>query len=177
MVGGLVGLNAGTVTASFATGIPTARGQGSAIGGLVGQSSGPIMNCYATGRVRNVVQRVGASTLSDLGGLVGKASAPITASYFSGLIDDETDPEDSRGGFVGFDGSGGMKRDYWDTETSGIASPSAGAGKPANDPGITGQTTAQLSAKLSVGFGSAIWAVNPNINGGLPYLIHNPPPQ
>jgi hypothetical protein len=50
-----------------------------------------------------------------------------------------------------------------------------GAGNIANDPGITGQTTAQLQAGLPAGFDPSIWAEDPGINNGLPYLIANPP--
>ena len=70
---------------------------------------------------------------------------------------------------------GGLSGNYWDTTTSGITNLSQGAGSPANDPGITGETTAQLQAALPAGFDPAIWAENPSINGGLPYLIANPP--
>ena len=42
-------------------------------------------------------------------------------------------------------------------------------------PGITGLTTAQLQSGLPAGFDPSIWAESPNINGGLPYLITNPP--
>jgi hypothetical protein len=80
------------------------------------------------------------------------------------------------GGFLGDDDSGGgLSRDYWDTTTSGITNLSQGAGNIANDPGITGETTTQLQSGLPTGFDPAIWAENPNINGGLPYLIANPP--
>ena len=40
---------------------------------------------------------------------------------------------------------------------------------------ITGETTAQLQAALPSGFDPTIWAESPSINGGLPYLIANPP--
>ena len=78
----------------------------------------------------------------------------------------------------GSDGEGGTISDlYWDTSTSGITNLSQGAGNIANDPGITGETTTQLQAGLPTGFDPTIWAENTNINGGLPYLIANPPPK
>jgi len=43
--------------------------------------------------------------------------------------------------------------------------------------GITGLTTQQLQSGLPTGFDPKIWAENPNINNGLPYLIANPPPK
>ena len=66
---------------------------------------------------------------------------------------------------------------YWDLETSGIADPSKGAGNIANDPGIAGMTTSQLQSALPAGFDPAIWGQKPRRNGGLPYLLHNPPPR
>jgi hypothetical protein len=50
-----------------------------------------------------------------------------------------------------------------------------GAGNIADDPGIKGKTTQQLQSGLPKGFDPKIWAENPKINGGLPYLIANPP--
>jgi hypothetical protein len=47
-------------------------------------------------------------------------------------------------------------------------------GSPA---GVTGLTAEQLQAGLPTGFSPKIWAENPKINGGLPYLIANPPPD
>jgi hypothetical protein len=81
------------------------------------------------------------------------------------------------GGSLGLDVTGGADLSdlYWDTTTSGITNLSQGAGNIANDPGITGETTAQLQATLPAGFDPTIWAENPSINGGLPYLIANPP--
>jgi hypothetical protein len=57
----------------------------------------------------------------------------------------------------------------------GINNPSQGAGNIANDPGITGLTTQQLQSALPTGFDPKIWASNPNINNGYPYLRANPP--
>ena len=64
---------------------------------------------------------------------------------------------------------------YWDTITSGITDPSKGAGNKKNDPGIEGLTTAQLRSQLPDGFSSTVWGEKSIINGGLPYLLTNPP--
>jgi hypothetical protein len=173
-IGGLVGVNSGSLRASFAAGSLTADGHKTIMGGLVGVSSANIENCYAIGAVTNNLRHLGSSPENDVGGLVGSANAAILTSYSSGAIDGTS--RDRIGGLVGSDGSGGMKRDYWDVSTSGVTNPSAGAGNIANDPGITGLTTAQFSAKLPVSFSPKVWALNPNVNGGLPYLIANPPP-
>jgi hypothetical protein len=64
---------------------------------------------------------------------------------------------------------------YWDTTTSGITDPSKGAGNKKNDPGIEGLTTVQLRSGLPDGFSGAVWGEKSSINGGLPYLLANPP--
>ena len=81
------------------------------------------------------------------------------------------------GGFVGDDESDrtSFKDCYWDTDTSGVSDPAQGAGNVQNDPGITGLTTGQLQSTLPTGFDSRVWAQNPKINSGYPYLIDNPP--
>ena len=80
---------------------------------------------------------------------------------------------------MGYDASGSnggsVTNDYWDLDTSGITDPSQGAGNIPNDPGITGLTTQQLQSGLPAGLDPAVWAEDPNINNGLPYLINNPP--
>ena len=170
-VGGLVGVNVGSILASYATGSAIAtNGIGrSDSGGLVGFSSGPTINCYATGN-----ENIGAST--GVGGLIGYNAYSVTSSYSIGA---PTAQGGAIGGSMGFDQSGSnggeITNDYWDTTTSGITDPSQGAGNIQNDPGITGETTAQLQAGLPAGFDPTIWAESPSINGGLPYLIANPP--
>jgi len=108
-----------------------------------------------------------------VGGLIGGNTTSVSASYATGMI---SSPSHAVGGFVGNDTSaGGIANAYWDTSTSGITKPRKGAGRPLADPGITGLTTAQLQADLPPGFDPAIWAEDPNINGGLPYLRDLPP--
>lgn len=59
---------------------------------------------------------------------------------------------------------------------SGITDLTKGAGNVASDPGITDLSDATLKSALPPGFSASNWAQNPSINGGLPYLIDNPPP-
>ena len=78
-IGGLVGNNIGTLTASYATGAVTGVDY---VGGLVGANSralnssdsGSIIASYATGEV--------SGTGSDVGGLVGVNAGTITNSYW-----------------------------------------------------------------------------------------------
>jgi hypothetical protein len=168
-VGGLAGQNIGTIETSYATGTATASGGiGFAVsGGLAGFNDGVIENSYATG-----AESIGARW--SVGGLVGDNGLTIASSYSLGA---PTSKGGTVGGSVGLDVYDGefLSNIYWDTTTSGITNLSQGAGSPANDPGITGETTAQLQAGLPAGFDPTIWAESPSINGGLPYLIANPP--
>ncbi len=169
MVGGLIGENQGGITTSYATG---AVAGGQFLGGLVGYTDvGSISNAYATGAVAKNPTRGGAS----IGGLAGHTqNVKISSAYASGA---PTGPAGSPiGGLIGSDTtSGTASQTYWDITTSGIGNLSQGAGSPANDPGITGLTTTQLQAGLPPGFDPAVWGEDPNVNGGLPYLLANPP--
>jgi hypothetical protein len=167
VMGGLVGSNTGasaTISRSFATG-GISSGYWSNDGGLVGENAGgSIDNSYSVGPV--------SAPASTGGGVVGDSNGPISAAYGAGHITGNW-----IGGFAGYDHApGSFTKDYWDRDTSGISDLSEGANYPRNDAGITGLTHAQLQAGLPAGFDPAIWAEDPSINSGLPYLIANPPP-
>jgi hypothetical protein len=174
--GGLVGSNNGTVSGSFATGTvqdTTGGTYGQYVGGLVGYDSGStanhavIANSYSTGAVD------GVAGSSYVGGLAGGDNdhSFVSDSYTIGDASNGV----RVGGFLGVNraDSGHDANDYWDTTTSG-ASKGVGHG---NADGVTGLTSAELQSGLPAGFDPAIWAENPAINGGYPYLIANPPPN
>ncbi|MFN7305047.1 MAG: GLUG motif-containing protein, partial [Acetobacteraceae bacterium] len=92
-VGGLVGVNFGTITQAYATGAVTGR---NFVGGLVGANLGGITQAYATGAV--------TGTGGNVGGLVGGNSpgSSIMQAYATGAVEGS----DNVGGLVGFnDGS------------------------------------------------------------------------
>jgi hypothetical protein len=170
-VGGLVGaqyaLNGitGTIDQSFATG--AAVGAPSAfVGGIVGYTDGAVTNSYAT-----AATLASGSGFTALGGAVGylDTGGSIGSSYSTGQVQQVAGSW--FGGFVGGD-TGLLSNDYWDTTTSGLNN---GAGNIANAPGVTGDTTAQLQSGLPSGFSNSIWGESANVNGGLPYLLANPP--
>jgi hypothetical protein len=175
--GGLVGVaDGGTIAESYATGA-VSLGKVSEAGGLVGGMTGTalVINSYATGAVS------GGNTTAE-GGLIGyvtKSGTPgVQASYATGAV--TTGHPGAAGGVLGYDNwtpgtCGCFSSTYWDTTTSGIAQASQGAGNVANEPGLLGLTNAQLQAALPAGFDPTVWALNPSINNGLPYLIANPP--
>ena len=80
------------------------------------------------------------------------------------------------GGVIGYDYSdASLAADYWDLDTTGVTDPAQGAGNIPNDPGLVGLSDAQLKSGLPAGFDPKIWASDPNINSGYPYLLANPP--
>jgi hypothetical protein len=179
IVGGLIGRKVddhkADVVASYSTG-PVSAG-GTAAGGLIGESlgNGTVLNSYAIGNV------TGANA-APAGGIIGirspsgGSSTSIMNSYSIGMVSGGSGAP--VGGSIGEDDvSGGITNDYWDLDTSGIGNPHQGAGNVPDDPGITGLTDAQLKSGLPAGFDPKVWAINPKINNGYPYLIANPPPK
>ena len=173
--GGLAGalVAPATISESYATGSVTGSGNAMA-GGLVGYNfASAIFDSYASGSVS------GADN-SSVGGLVGySADDPghglaqiVSESYSTGAVSGTG----SVGGVLGQDTAQAANRNvYWDLDTSGVSDPSRGAGNIADDPGLTGLTTARLLAHLPGGFARRIWRETDGINGGYPYLRDNPP--
>jgi hypothetical protein len=193
--GGLVGTNDGTVSHAFATGAVS----GFYAGGLIGDSYGMVSESYATGHVQVIANpqnhyawggglvggglggtigdsyatgAVTATSGAKVGGLVGVNDTSISSSYSTGAVSD--DDKSLEGGLIGQDQAqpGSITDSYWDTDTSGQ---NQGVGNIANDPGVTGLTTAQFQSGLPAGFDPTIWAEKSNIDGGFPYLLANMP--
>ena len=162
--GGLVGSTyTALISNSYATGSVTGV-DGLRVGGLVGWGQGSIMNAYATGSVT-------AGKNSSVGGLAGYKDQPVDAAYSTGAV--SAGSGSYLGGSIGEDGAGSNENEaiYWDLDTSGVSDPSKGAGNVANDGGVSGLTSQQLRSGLPAGFLSTVWAQNPTINNGFPYLV------
>lgn len=159
-VGGLVGQTGtktyGDLIQDFATGKVTG---GQYAGGLVGYSGVQAQNSYATGAVSGAI----------VGGFVGRNEFfQFDHNYAIGHVQGTS----STGGFAGCDMEP-ASFDYWDTDTAGV---SVGEGGCSDSGDLTiGLTTAQFQSGLPSGFDPAIWAEDPSINNGFPYLIANPP--
>jgi len=149
-VGGLVGLNLGTITNCYSEGSVSGN---SYVGGLVGWNDGTITNCYSIGDVEGE---------DDVGGLVGGNGGTITNSYASGgvLANEEVGGLVGKngwyvpalvfyfgtisncystgsvigttavGGLVGYNEYGEVMASFWDTETSGQPTSDGGMGLP-----------------------------------------------
>ena len=168
-VGGLEGYTGKRVEQSYAVG-SSSGGVGAFVGGLVGISSGSISQSYAYDSVDTTGTKKNGGVA---GGLVGLEIGEIVESYSAGRV---SGTQSFLGGLLGEDASNGANfTTYWDFDTSGITDPSQGAGNIANDPGITGLSNTQFQSALPPYFDPAVWAQNSSVNGGLPYLIRNPP--
>jgi len=89
-VGGLVGMNVGTINNSYATG--NVSGRGANVGGLIGYNGGTVSNSYATGNV---------SGSYYVGGLVGyNYRGTVSNSYATGNVSGG----EYVGGLVGYNG-------------------------------------------------------------------------
>ena len=95
-VGGVVGLNLGSVENCHNTG--TVTGTGDYVGGVVGDNRGSVINCYNTGTVSG----------NRVGGVVGYNISSVTNCYNTGTV---TGTDDYVGGVVG-DNSGSVENCY-----------------------------------------------------------------
>ena len=126
-VGGLVGLNgSGTLTAAcYATGLVSGNYY---VGGLVGINNlGSLTTCYATGSVSGIGQN------SDVGGLVGyNYQGKIIWCYSTG----KPTGISNVGGLCGSKDTGNGYEDtgnFWDTNSSEIATSAMGMGKATSE--------------------------------------------
>jgi filamentous hemagglutinin family protein len=150
-VGGLVGVNSGSITGSFSTGVVS--GLLATVGGLVGwnQTGGNISNSYAVDTTLALV--------STVGGFVGLNDGSVSTSYAAG----PTGTLLFSGGFAGSN-AGSISQSYFDNQTTGQL---LGVGL-GNSSGVTGLATAVLqNGTLPTGFSPAVWAA---ISGQYPQL-------
>ncbi|HEY3637957.1 MAG TPA: hypothetical protein VGK90_07360 [Rhizomicrobium sp.] len=159
--GGLITNNEGFVDQSYST-ARVEGGKGAVVGGLNGEEAGTTTDSYATGSVSG-------GDGSTVGGLTGKTESPTNTSYSIGAV--SGGDSSLIGGFIGKETASSVQNCYWDTDTSGT---DEGTGE-GNVSGLTGLTTQQLQSGLPAGFDPNIWAEDPKINNGFPYLIANPP--
>ena len=98
-VGGLVGVNGGSLAGCYAGGSVTGTGDDrSYVGGLVGSNWGSLTSCYSTGSVSGT-----GDTSSYVGGLVGyNQGGALTACYVTGSVSGVY----YVGGLVGYNGDG-----------------------------------------------------------------------
>ncbi|MCT9812300.1 YDG domain-containing protein, partial [Acidovorax sp. Be4] len=110
--GGLVGVNHGAISDSFATGAVQSDAHSSSAGGLAGVSSGSISGSYATGTVTNT-----SLTAGDLaaGGLAGRVYGTVENSYATG----DVFGKNMAGGLIGYAGGATVRNSYATGNVSG----------------------------------------------------------
>ena len=101
-IGGLVGINHGSITNSYATGTVSGTGDVRYIGGLLGVNRGRITNSYATVVVAGNIILEGDV---GIGGLAGINFSVIANSYATGTVEG-TENEENIGGLVGYNNRG-----------------------------------------------------------------------
>jgi hypothetical protein len=165
--GGLIADNAGgQIMQSYASGNVTG---GERVGGLIGAAEGSVVDSYALGQI--TLTRQGSA-----GGLMGETyGARVTTSYAIGSAVAQQ-PKSRKGGFIGDIVNTVLKADFWDISTSGLKH---GWSKCEHEnrscEKIIGLTNHELKTSLPDGFDPKIWAQDPNVNNGYPYLIANAP--
>jgi hypothetical protein len=128
-VGGLVGRNSGgSVSESFSTGSVSGSGN---VGGLVGSNfDGSVSSSYSTGSVDGSGYRVGGLVGYNSGGSVSESFSTGSVSGWGNV-----------GGLVGYNYDGSVSSGYWDVESSGR---SDGIGYDNNGQSVTGLTTSEM---------------------------------
>ena len=145
---GLVGLNSGTISNSYAAGsVSASTPYYSFGGGLVGHNSGTISNSYARGSISASSTIISSAPhltpFAISGGLVAYSNGTISNSYATGSVSASVSSSSAsryRGGLVGQINSllATISNSYWDNGTSGQTT-SAGSG-------ATGLSTSQMQA-------------------------------
>lgn len=161
-IGGLVGLNAGTIVQSSSSasvsGVPDfTGGPGNGdLGGLVANNTGTIKASYATGSVTG-------GGWAFVGGLAGASSGAVSQSFATGAVTGGGGsywfgPGGGAGGLIGT-GSGGGSDDYWNAQTTGMHVDGGGV------PSQNGLTSAQMTSEPSFAgwdFGAGgTWVMSP----------------
>ena len=143
LIGGLVGWNQGSISASSATGGTVNGGDGiDEVGGLVGYNDkGDIVASYATGAVN------GDAGDDTVGGLVGyNDEGSILASYATGAVNGGVG-DDEVGGLVGYTNRGNISASY----ATGAANGGAGGDRVGGLVGVMGTGTNTITASYATG--------------------------
>jgi hypothetical protein len=147
-IGGLVGINQGTITNSYSA---ASVNGGFSSGGLAGSCIyGTIFNCYSVGQVDG----------GNAGGLVGTCYYSLVFNcYAAGRVRGSG----SVGGLIGFRLSASVYGSYWDMDSTGLLSSAAGEGKTTRELG-------DPALFVNTPWDSAAWCMDTSINHGHPYL-------
>ncbi|MCI7692692.1 MAG: hypothetical protein MSR67_09985, partial [Oscillospiraceae bacterium] len=141
-VGGVCGINDGTITNCYSTGAVSGSWY---VGGICGENYGTIENCYSTGTV--------SGTGGFVGGVCGLNTGTIENCYSTGAV---SGLDYSVGGVCGYDNYGTITNCYYDTDFCSVG----GIDGSDVDGSATGISTAALcGSTLPTGFDSGVWTV------------------
>ncbi len=155
-IGGLAGLNNGSIDKSYALGSVTAGAQ-STVGGLVGTNNGAISRSYAQ-------EPLNGSAIA-VGGLVGSNTGSISESYAWSHL--PVGANSTTGGIAGTNSGSIAANVFWNSETSGAL---AGVGSGTSVAASSGLTEAQLRDPASFGPTWDFTATGTWVAGSLPTL-------
>ena len=147
-IGGLVGQNTGTISASTgeASGAVSGRQQ---IGGLVGRNEGAISDSHATGTVTGTVTNL------YIGGLVGRNTGTISASSSTATVSGA----DYIGGLVGYSDQGTISTSQASGAVSGLGYAGGLVGWNSNGSAITdSHASGAVTVTLGTGGGGLVGA-------------------
>ena len=133
--GGLVGLNQGSLSNSYATGSVTASGSRTHVGGLVGENQGSLSNSYASSSV------TASGSRTHVGGLVGRNTGSLSNNYATGSVT-ASGSSSGVGGLVGLNTAGSLSNNY---ATGSVTGTSSSVG------GLLGLNTGSLSNSYATG--------------------------
>ena len=138
-IGGLVGVNLGTVSNSYFTGSVSSINWAGGLVGFNGEGA-TVSSSYSTGSV---------TSQYGVGGLVGANNGTVSNSYSTGSVSGSGDV----GGLVGYS-EGTVSNSFWDVQTSGQVTSAGG----------TGKTTAEMQDIAT--FSGAAWNIIAVANPG-----------
>ena len=139
-IGGIVGFNAGSIVASYATGLAVG-GVESNVGGLVGRNRGSIADSFAEISAK-------CDDESDVGALVGSNAGNIADSYGTGIVGCLGDVCRA-GGMVGLNARSGNDRAI--ITASHATSEVVGGGRSSSSGGLVGVNTDSIASSYATG--------------------------
>ncbi|TAL30358.1 MAG: DUF4959 domain-containing protein [Spirochaetes bacterium] len=134
------------------------------VGGIAGSSNSPFENCYSKANIKSI---------ANGGGITGGTTNYTRYCYATGDITRTSGTSANIGGLLGsVNNSDRIIASYY---SGTLLDAATGLGLTDNALG-TRKTPAEMKEWTTYsGWDPAIWAVDPDVNNGFPYLINNPP--
>lgn len=164
-VGGFVGLNFGTIKESYSIGL-VKQTTGECSGGFVGWASSDSSGVVSL--IQNTYSKTAVNGISYVSSFIGCMDAPYSnTTNFALATGSRASTDGHIDAFVGGYGGGSTMNAFWNKDVIGNVS----------EAGSSGKTTAELKMQSTyTGWDFVnIWATDPTINEGYPYLKNNIP--